>query len=103
MPNDRLETTATRVRGKPVSLEEQLALSNAKNGGGKAIMQGKINDPRYQGDWIKMDATIKTSDGNSINIHYWYNTVTREITGIKFTIPSYYSKFPSTYYWNIKN
>ncbi len=74
------------IRTEPESLEEQLTLKEAQSGQGSEIMQGKINDPSYQG-WQKMQYVHKLPDGSSITIHYWYNPQTGIMTGFKFTTP----------------
>lgn len=43
-------------RTEPKSLREQLTLKEAQSGQGHVIMEGKINDPNWQG-WQKMEHT----------------------------------------------
>jgi hypothetical protein len=65
-------------------LAEQTVLRDAQAGGGELIMEGKINDNNFK-DWLKMQVVQKTSDGNTITVHYWKNPVTGETKGFKFT------------------
>jgi hypothetical protein len=76
---------ANQIRTDPKNLVEQLALKEAKSGQGKKIMQGKINDPKYQNGWQKISHTHKLPDGMGyVEIHYWKNMITGEMKGFKF-------------------
>jgi hypothetical protein len=46
-------------------------------------MDGKINDPAWQG-WDKMSHIHHLPNGGRIEIHYWRNPLTGEMTGFKF-------------------
>ena len=74
-------------RTEPNSLEEQLALEEAKGSQNedKEIMKGKIGDPRYPTEeWAKKQHLHEALDGSEINIHYWENRLTGETHGYKF-------------------
>jgi hypothetical protein len=102
LPTANIKQLPSNIRTEPVSLPEQLALQNAKNNGGEPIMTGKINDPNYQGSWMKMQSTLKTYEGKTITIHYWYNTQTGEMQQFKFKNAPYYPKSNNLNYWNNK-
>ena len=58
------------------NLNEQLAMEEAKRGGGtgtrKRIMKGKIKDERYpEKKWHKMSYVREHPGGAKTEIHYW--------------------------------
>jgi RHS repeat-associated protein len=75
---------SAQVRSAPATLEEQIVLQDAKNGGGREIMKGRINDPRYQYTHRKMQVSQDTWDGGSITIQYWEDRLTGVREGFKF-------------------
>jgi len=83
--NSSKEKEKKKPRTKPIDLEEQLTLEEAKAGAGERILEGKIDDPRYQEDkWKKQQHIHKHPDGTQTNLHYWENIQTGERNGFKF-------------------
>lgn len=75
------------VRTEPKSLEEQLALEEARANPGKEINPDKlkIKDPRYPIEsWAKNEYKHTALDGKNTEIHYWENRATHERHGFKF-------------------
>jgi hypothetical protein len=76
-------STTNLSRSEPKNLSEKSALEEAQHGAGIEIMQGKINDPAWQG-WQKIEYIHYSLDRTKSTIHYWRNLVTGETTGFKF-------------------
>lgn len=79
---------------EPQTLAEEIAMQDAKAGGGEVIMEGPFGDPEFQEPgWVKKGITIKkTADGNKIEIHYMYNAGKGEATQFKFLSRGTYKK-----------
>lgn len=70
---------------KPLDIQEEMALKEAKSGKGEVIMKpGEIGDPRYSGTHVKMQHIHKHPDGSKTVIHYWKELDTGELSGFKF-------------------
>jgi hypothetical protein len=72
---------------EPQTIAEQMALEEAKAGGGRLEMgHERIKDPKYRDPgWVKNRVEVeRTADGNRIDLHYMYNTNTHQIDQVKF-------------------
>jgi hypothetical protein len=77
------------------TLDEQLAMEQAKTGAGRRIMSRPFGDPRYGGPgWEKFEYVTYARDGNKIQIHYMRNALTRETGQFKFVSRGEYPKPP---------
>lgn len=71
-------------RTKPIDLEEQLTLEEAKGEKGKNIPLN-IQDPKYpESDWKKMKHNHAHPDGTKTEVHWWENIGTGARHGYKF-------------------
>jgi len=82
----------SKWRTEPAGVQEQLALDAAKQGAGKEIMQGKINDP-YWKNHQKMEYVVKSENGQNVVIHYWRDPKTGMISNFKFKNAPVYNLF----------
>ncbi|MDH4387152.1 MAG: RHS repeat-associated core domain-containing protein [Fimbriimonas sp.] len=88
---DEAETAARGFRPYAANFAEQLAMRNARNGGGEVIM-GRMSDPRYAGTHEKVQVIEEYVGFNehgkrvleTINIHYFRNIKTGEGSIFKF-------------------
>jgi hypothetical protein len=77
------------------TLDEQIAIEQAKTGAGRRIMSGPFGDPRYSSrGWEKFEYITYARDGNKIQIHYMRNALTRETGQFKFISRGEYPKPP---------
>ncbi len=91
----------------PQTLPERVALTAARSGQGKVVMEGPFGDPKYQAKgWVKMQympyesgdkatgpsGNRMTAEGNKIEIHYMRNTITGETDQFKFVSRGQYDK-----------
>lgn len=75
------------------TLEEQIAMEQAKRGTGEMIMPGPFNDALYSGSgWEKFGYITYARDGNKIEIHYMRNRLTQETGQFKFISRGGYKK-----------
>lgn len=83
-PANAQKTSKPPPRTEPRTLQEKLALEEAKGGAGKPIEKLEIKDPNYPADkFVKMEHVHKAKDQN-VDIHYWLNKETGEMSGFKF-------------------
>jgi hypothetical protein len=67
------------------TLDEQLAMEQARAGAGTPTEMEAFDDPKYSDPgWKKIQYVADTADGNRINIHYMRNDLTGETDQFKF-------------------
>ena len=75
-------------RNKANNLKEQAAMlvTKADPQNGKHLSGINLTDPRWPGSkgWQKWQTTHKTSDGNTITIHYVRNSNSGKVDDFKF-------------------
>jgi hypothetical protein len=81
--NTNSEVKKDKWSREPKSLHDQMTLEEAKAGQGRAILQGKLNDPRYEG-MQKYLHSNRTKNGNLSEVHYIKNEKTGELMDFKF-------------------
>lgn len=85
--NSKDESSKTQPRTEPADLPEKLTLDEAKSGAGKSIMEGELNDPKYDtetGTKDKISHAHDHGDGTQTEIHYDRDRTTGEVDNFKF-------------------
>ncbi|MBK4717167.1 hypothetical protein JJB97_18045 [Enterobacterales bacterium BIT-L3] len=91
---------------QPRDLNEQLLWSQvSENPASGQPLRNMNNDPRFpvSAGFQKMQVTQKTTDGQSITIHYQYNSNTGKAYDIKITTPQRITSDPSDIFNSIKD
>jgi hypothetical protein len=75
------------------TLDEQIAMEQAKASAGQRIMSGPFDDARYSSPgWEKFEYITYARDGNKIQVHYMRNALTKETAQFKFISRGKYQK-----------